>query len=337
MASPLDFGPFLALSGANRARLFAGSARATFAAGEALMVEGEAPRSVLAVIAGRLRIAQGTPPKIVATPSAPVVIGEMALLSGQPRNATVTAVTQVRAYRIPATLFTEVVAAEPEFARQLASFAAIRSGNNFLRHSSPFADLPATAIEALAAKLEPAEFAPGGVLMREGDRGDDAFLIRAGDVDVSRADRVIATLGAGAFVGEVSALTGSARTATVRARGSVSAFRLRGVDVRPIVKKHKDLVALLEGTMQSRHVPHRSGEVVVAPAPDDANAVLLRDALGTTYLRVTQEALAIYNDIDGERTLRDLAMNHFERTGALDPASPRRGSRATSRTRASCA
>jgi Zn-dependent protease len=137
---------------------------------------------------------------------------------------------------------------------------------------------------------------------------------------VLRADRLIATLGSGAFVGEVSALTGSARTATVRARGEVSAFRLRGEDVRPIVKKHKDLVTLLEGTMQSRHVPRRSGEVVVAPAPDDANTVLLRDAVGTTYLRVTHEALAIYEDIDGERTLRDLAMRHFERTGALDPA-----------------
>jgi len=320
VATILDFGPFLALAETSRARLVAGSERATFAAGSALIREGEPPDGVLAVIAGRLRIAQGDPPTIVATPAAPAVVGEMALLSGQRRNATVTAITQVRAYRIPAALFGEVVASEPEFARQLASFAAIRAGNNFLRRSSPFADLPATAIEALAAKLEPATFAPGDVLMREGERGDDAYLVRTGDLEVLRADRLLATIGPGAFVGEVSALTGTARTATVRARSAVSAFRLRGEDVRPIVKKHQDLVARLEGTMQSRHIPRRSGEIVVAPAPDDASAVLLRDAGGTTYLRVTHEALAIYKDIDGERSLRDLAMRHFERTGALDPA-----------------
>jgi putative peptide zinc metalloprotease protein len=59
---------------------------------------------------------------------------------------------------------------------------------------------------------------------------------------------------------------------------------------------------------------------VTSPAPDDPGHILLRDAAGSTYLKVTLAAVAIFNDIDGERTLRDLAMRHFERTGALDPA-----------------
>jgi CRP-like cAMP-binding protein/Zn-dependent protease len=320
VATALDFGPFLALAEASRLRLLAGSERKAFPAGAVLMRQGEAPDAVLAVVAGRLRVAQDDPPTIVGTPAAPVLVGEMSVLSGQRRNATVTAITQVRAYRIPAALIGEVIAEEPGFARQLSAFAAIRMGNNFLRRSSPFADLPAAAIEALSSKLEPATFAPGDVLMREGERGDDAYLVRTGELDVLRAERTLATIGPGAFVGEVSALTGTPRTATVRARGEVSAFRLRGDDVRPIVKKYQDLVARLESTMQSRHIPRASGEVVVAPAPDDPQAVLLRGAGGTTYLRVTHEGLAIYKDIDGERSLRDLAMRHFERTGAIDPA-----------------
>jgi CRP-like cAMP-binding protein/Zn-dependent protease len=301
-------------------RLLAGSERKAFAAGAVLMRQGETPDAVFAVIAGRLRIAQDDPPTIVGAPSAPVLVGEMSVLSGQRRNATVTALTQVRAHRIPAALISEVMAAQPEFARQLSAFAAIRLGNNFLRRSSPFADLPATAIEALSSKLEPATFAAGDVLMNEGERGDDAYLVRTGELDVLRAERILATIGPGAFVGEVSALTGTPRTATVRARSEVSAFRLRGDDVRPIVKKYQDLVSRLESTMQSRHIPRAMGEVVVAPAPDDPQALLLRDTAGTTYLRVTHEALAIYHDIDGERSLRDLAMRHFERTGAIDPA-----------------
>src|SRR6266851_4391107 len=217
VATALDFGPFLALAEASRARLLGGSERATFAAGSALVREGEQPDVVLAVIAGRLRVAQGDQPKILATLAAPALVGEMALLSGEPRNATVTALTQARAFRIPASLFREVIATEPEFARQLAAFAGIRAGNNFLRRSSPFADLPAAAIEALAAKLEPAAFAAGEILMREGERGDDAYLVRSGDLEVLRAERLLATIGPGSFVGEVSALTGTARTATVRA------------------------------------------------------------------------------------------------------------------------
>ncbi|HKW77486.1 MAG TPA: cyclic nucleotide-binding domain-containing protein [Candidatus Limnocylindria bacterium] len=320
MTDALDFGPFQALSAETRGRLLGGSRRVSFAPGATLLREGEPPDAVLAVVGGRLKVRQGDPPIVLATPSAPAVVGEMAVLSRGPRNATVTAMTHVRAYRIPVEIFTEVVAAEPAFAKSLASFAAIRSGNNFLRRSSPFAELPSATIEALAAKLEAATFAPGDVLMTEGERGDDAYLLRSGEVEVLRAQRVLATLGPGAFVGEVSALTGSPRTATVRAKSEVAAFRLRGEDVRPIVKKHQDLVGQLEGMMQSRHIPHRSTEAVVSPAPDDPSAALLRDAAGSTYLRVTKEALAIYQDIDGERTLRDLAIRHFERTGALDPA-----------------
>ena len=320
MTNLLAFGPFLALDATSLEDLLAGSRRATFKAGQHLIREGEGGDSTLAVVAGRIRVTQGDPPVVLATPTAPVLIGETALLTGFTRNATVTAITQVRAYRIPASLLRATMSANPEFVKELASFAAIRAGNNFLRRSSPFAELPAAAIEALAAKLEPVAFAADDIVLREGERGDDAFLVRGGELEITRAQRRLAAIGPGAFVGEVSALTHAPRTATVRALTDVSAFRLRGDDVRPIVKKHQDLVSRLEGTMQSRHVPKRAGEAVIAPAPDDPTAFLIREVGGSTYLRVTREARAIYDDIDGERSLRELAMRHFERTGALDPA-----------------
>lgn len=320
VATPLDFGPFLALGGAARARLAAGAQPVTFSPREIIVREGDPAGHAFAVVTGRVRIVAGTPAVVLALPAAPVLVGEMSALSGAPRSATVAATQHVRAYRIPAPLLRELATNEPAFGQELASFATVRAGNNFLRTSSPFAGLPAATIEALAAKLEAAAFAAGDALIREGERGDDAYLLRSGEVDVFRGDRRLTTLGPGAFVGEVSVLTGAARTATVRARSAVTAFRLRATDVRPIVRKHQDLVARLEATMRSRHIPHRAGEAVVASAPDDPNAVLLRDAAGSTYLRVTREALAIYDDIDGERTLRDLALRHFERTGALDPA-----------------
>ena len=321
VAGPLDFGAFLSLDDSTRTRLAREGRVVSFRRRQAIVREGEAADGVFAVVSGRLRVTQGTPALVVATPAAPVLVGEMAVLGGNTRNATVSAVTAVRAYRFSHETFKRLVDASPDFARQLASFAAIRSGNNFLRRSSPFADLPSAAIEALAAKLEPATFEEGAVLMREGERGDDAYLVRTGEVEILRGDRRLATLGGGAFVGEVSALTGTARSATVRAKTLVDTFRVRGEDVRPIVRKHRALVGRLESTMQSRHIPTRAGDAVLSPAPDDPRAVLLRDREGSTYLKVTKEALAIYEDIDGERTLRDLTMLHFARTGALDPTS----------------
>ena len=316
--SPFDFGPFLALDELARAHLYAESHRVVYAPGEVILREGDKGDDAYVVEAGRLRITHGG--TLLATPSGPVLVGEQAVLSGEPRNATVTAITRARAYRVAGAMLRATAAEETAFAQELASFGAVRLGNNFLRRSSPFADLPAATIEALAARLEPVEFPAGAELLHEGESGDDAYLLRSGEVDVSRGGRWLAKLAPPSFVGEVSALTGTPRTATVCAKTDVSAFRLRGSDVRRIVKKHQELIARLESTMQSRHIPRRVGQVVVAPAPDDPAMILLREASGSTYLRVTRDALTIYEDVDGERTLRDLALRHFERTGALDPA-----------------
>ncbi|MBI2897784.1 MAG: cyclic nucleotide-binding domain-containing protein [Deltaproteobacteria bacterium] len=69
-----------------------------------------------------------------------------------------------------------------------------------------------------------ARFAAGAVILREGEPGDDFYLIADGTVRVETRrgegtdDSVeLATLGRGAFFGEVAVLTGRPRTATVTA------------------------------------------------------------------------------------------------------------------------
>ena len=61
--------------------------------------------------------------------------------------------------------------------------------------------------------------APGDVLVREGDEGGDVFEIESGRLEVLRGPDLnrVGTVGPGALVGEISALAGTPRTATVRA------------------------------------------------------------------------------------------------------------------------
>src|SRR4029077_16381241 len=157
----------------------------------------------------------------------------------------------------------------------------------------------------------------------QGERGDDAYLLRSGEVEVVHAQdgvaRVVGHGAAGAFLGEVSVLTGAARSATARAVTPVRAFRISGDDVRAIVKKYRQVVARLESNRQVKHSPQRSAVVRVLPAPDDPKSVILHDPKGGTYLRLSAEGVAIYEDLDGDRSLRELAMRHAERTGLDDP------------------
>jgi len=320
----LDFGPFLSLPDAARQQLLAAATAATFSPGQTIVREGDPPGDIVALTTGRVRVMTGDRHRTLATLAAPALIGEMSAVLDQPRNATVVATAPCSGVTIPKDALLAVVSTEPEFAQELRAFADLRAATNFLRRDSPFADLPSDAIADLAAHLTAVRFAAGDVILTEGESGDEAYLLRSGDVEVSRSqadgERAVNRVTAGDFLGEVSVLTGSARSATARAVTPVRAFRVGGDDVRGVVKKYRQVVARLESTMQANHAPRRVSSVRVLPAPDDPTNVILHEAKTGTYLRLSIEGLAIYEDLDGDRSLRDLAMRHGERTGLDDPA-----------------
>lgn len=85
-----------------------------------------------------------------------------------------------------------------------------------------FAGLAAEDLAPALASLERRTFRAGAVVLAEGDDPREMYLIRTGAAQVSISgrdgvERVIATLGPGATVGEMSLFTGQAVSATVRA------------------------------------------------------------------------------------------------------------------------
>jgi CRP-like cAMP-binding protein len=72
----------------------------------------------------------------------------------------------------------------------------------------------------------------GKVLITEGDRGREFFVIISGEVEVRRKGRKVATLQAGSFFGEMALLSNQPRTATVTA---VTPLRLLVIEDRAFV------------------------------------------------------------------------------------------------------
>jgi CRP-like cAMP-binding protein len=58
---------------------------------------------------------------------------------------------------------------------------------------------------------------PGEVVVREGDRGDEFFVVGTGEVSVSRDGNEVVRLGPGAFFGELALFDQAPRNATVTA------------------------------------------------------------------------------------------------------------------------
>jgi len=95
-----------------------------------------------------------------------------------------------------------------------------------LRSLPLFAELPAPAIEGLAAALTPVEVPAGTVLIRQGDPGDDYYAIAAGELDVEQDGRFLRRCGRGDGVGEIALLREVPRTATVTAHTAATVYRL---------------------------------------------------------------------------------------------------------------
>jgi CRP-like cAMP-binding protein len=93
-----------------------------------------------------------------------------------------------------------------------------------LRRLPVFAGLSRRALERVDSLLTPIVFQDGDVLCREGRLGREAFVIISGEVEVSRGSQHLATLGAGAVVGELALLGQRPRTASVTAAGDVEAL-----------------------------------------------------------------------------------------------------------------
>jgi CRP-like cAMP-binding protein len=89
-----------------------------------------------------------------------------------------------------------------------------------------FADLPAPAIEGLAAALTAIHLPAGAVLIRQGDTGDAYYAIAAGELDALQDGRFLRRCGRGDGVGEIALLRAVPRTATVAAHTAATVYEL---------------------------------------------------------------------------------------------------------------
>jgi CRP-like cAMP-binding protein len=94
------------------------------------------------------------------------------------------------------------------------------------------------------------EAAAGSTLFEEGDPADGVAAILEGTVEVIKQGRVLATLGPGSVLGELSVFVPSAsRTATARARSAVRMVVWRADDVRGRLDRHERLATAIVADM----------------------------------------------------------------------------------------
>ena len=106
--------------------------------------------------------------------------------------------------------------------------------------------------KAIASLMERRAEEPGTVLVGEGSRGYDLFVIVDGTATVTSDGRAVATLGRGDFFGEIALLAEGMRTATVTAETHVELLVMHGSDFRVFERDWPQASDLMKAVLHER-------------------------------------------------------------------------------------
>ena len=125
-----------------------------------------------------------------------------------------------------------------------------------LRAAPLFAGLADADLERLAATVERQTLAPGELLIREGDPGDARFVVVSGELDGTKragaTEQPLARVGPGAIQGEIAALQGTERQASVRAITDVEVLRIPRAGLLALLDSGPDAALALVRTVLER-------------------------------------------------------------------------------------
>ena len=197
----------------------------SFPFGGVIVSEGDAADGWYVLVSGRARVIKRAdngdeiPLNILRAGDS---FGEVELLDGARRPATVRASSDVLALRLDRSAFDGLLERTPDIRTYLELQTKHRQLQGFFRGFPAFARLPAEAVVGIVlAELEPVDVRAGAVIVRPGDPPGPMYLIERGNVRVFRNDggkRVyVASLGAGEYFGEMAALGGLPHNTTVEA------------------------------------------------------------------------------------------------------------------------
>ena len=206
--------------------------------------------------------------------------GEMALIEGTPRSATVRASGSVEAIRLERGVFLALTRSNPEVRAMFEAIARQRALWNFLRLQSAFGTLPGEALATLAAGLEPVSVAAGDVVIREGETAGPMYIIQEGRLMASGRDaQALGFLRTGDFFGERSLLLDEPRAANVEALTDAKLLRFPVELLQKLLSEFPEFRARLAerveqyGYRQSSRVPLDFAEEILPAGVEITEAV----------------------------------------------------------------
>jgi len=227
--------------------------------------EGEPGNSFFFVAGGHLRVfatdglGRQTP---LADLGENAVFGEMALLSAQPRTASVGCSTEVDLFEVGRQSLTSLADELGVVAEALHGFTRERLLGNLMATTPLFKPFNRMQQRDLLRRFTSHDVSPGTVVIHESEEGRGLFVVLTGELEVSRraADGTTVPLGqlkTGEVFGEMALLRNLRTTATVTAQRPATVLFLARESVARIVQAVPEIRSYLEALAEDREIENQ--------------------------------------------------------------------------------
>lgn len=226
-----------------------------FGPGERIIDQGSHGDAFYVICEGAVRVfrTEEGQRQDIATLEGGTFFGEMALLSGAARTASVeSASDDTQLLEISASVLAELSGSHPQVAQALKKFCRQRMLTNVMNTSELFRLFGRKDRRALVERFRSRDVERDAVIIRDGDPTDGLYVVLSGEVEVRKDGHLLTQLREGDVFGEISLLQKTPATATVTATRHTTLLRLPRADFDALISSHPQILALISDLSDER-------------------------------------------------------------------------------------
>jgi CRP-like cAMP-binding protein len=227
--------------------------------GDAVLREGETGNSFFVVATGRFSVTKRDErgeAVLLANLGEGDFFGEMALLSGAPRAATVTAQAPSEVLEFKPEVLVAIARQHPQLAQSIRRFYRQRLLANALATSAVFRPFTTGDRKLIMSRFVARETKAGEVIIREGEPSDGLYVVLEGAVDVTKRqvgkEVLVSQLREGDLFGEMSCLRKIPATASITVRRAGTLLRLPRKTFDELVVAYPQILELVSDLSSER-------------------------------------------------------------------------------------
>jgi cGMP-dependent protein kinase 2 len=224
----------------------------SYSRGETIFERSDPGSSLFAIAQGSVVVEiNPTDPSITVPIEQGSIFGEVGLISGRRRGATIKAADDVIVVEIPRTAALKLQASVPAAKRAITRISTERQllqmfGSGLTKEN----------IAEVVESSEIINVRAGETIIEEGAEGNDIYVIRVGSMVVEKQiggkPVFLSYLPAGSYVGEMTLIAGGFRTATVKAAIKSEVIKISGDAFKKVLDAHPDLMRKAKKDMAAR-------------------------------------------------------------------------------------